>query len=707
MADAIKGRGAQSQPPGRFDKLTQTLEHDGWYEEESPNKVQTTVLPEPARSVISRNQSPDIHFSQSINPYRGCEHGCIYCVRGDTPILMADGTTKPIAEARAGDAIYGTERIGYYRRYVKTRILAQWSVIKAAHRITLEDGTTLVAGPDHRFLTDRGWKFITGTENGHARRPHLTINNKLMGTGAFAAAPEKGPEYRRGYICGMIRGDGLLASYNYDGRRREHDAQLQFRLALCDVEGLTRTRHYLQQCEIETQSFVFVAAREGRRHMNAIRTNARASVESVRALIAWPENATREWMRGFLAGIFDAEGSFSQTVLRISNTDPEIISWIGRSLREFQFRFVVEHTDRTVTKPIDVVRIVGGLVEHLRFFHTVDPAIVRKRDIEGQAVKSDARLAVVSVEPLGKAMRLYDITTGTEDFIANGVISHNCYARPSHAYVGLSPGLDFETKLFFKADAAAVLEKELAAPSYKCAPITLGANTDPYQPLEKSLKVTRSILEVLLRHKHPVSITTKGALVARDVDLLAQFAQDGLTKVMFSIPTLDNELKRILEPRASAASAKLKAMRVLAEAGVPVGVLVAPIIPVLTEHEIERVLEASREAGASLAGYTMLRLPWEVKDLFREWLAQHFPDRAAHVMSIVRSMRGERDNDPAFGTRMHATGPVAQLIRQRFQLASKRLGYPQERNGRDFSLTTNLFRPPLRTHPQLSLDLTP
>jgi DNA repair photolyase len=300
-------------------------------------------------------------------------------------------------------------------------------------------------------------------------------------------------------------------------------------------------------------------------------------------------------------------------------------------------------------------------------------------------------------------MRLYDISTGTEDFIANGVVSHNCYARPSHAYVGLSPGLDFETKLFYKADAAAILEKELAAPSYKCAPIMIGANTDPYQPLEKTLKVTRSLLEVMVRHKHPVTITTKGALVARDVDLLAELARDGLTRVMFSIPTLDNDMKRVLEPRAASAGAKLKAMRVLAEAGVPVGVLVAPIIPVLTEHEIESVLEACREAGASLAGYTLLRLPWEVKDLFREWLAEHFPERAAHVMSIVRSMRGERDNDPAFGTRMHATGPVAQLIRQRFQLATRRLGFPADRKN---SLPTNLFRPPLRTHPQLSLDLT-
>ncbi len=411
---------------------------------------------------------------------------------------------------------------------------------------------------------------------------------------------------------------------------------------------------------------------------------------------------THEWHAGFLAGIFDAEGSFSQTVLRIPNTNGDIIRWIELSLRKLNFNYVIEHITRIATKSIDVVRLTGGLVEHLRFFHTTDPAITRKRDISGQALKTNARLAVVSIEPLGNAMRLYDITTGTEDFIANGVISHNCYARPSHAYVGLSPGLDFETKLFYKADAAKLLEAELAAPKYRCSPIMLGANTDPYQPLEKKLKVTRSILEVLLRCKHPVSVTTKGALVARDVDLLAALARDGLTRVMFSIPTLDDDLKRILEPRAASAAAKLKAMRLLADAGVTVGVLVAPIIPVLTEHEIESVLEAARAAGASLAGYTILRLPWEVKDLFREWLAEHFPERAAHVMSQVRAMRGERDNDPDFGTRMHATGPVAELIRQRFQLASRRLGFPAERK---FDLPTNLFRPPLRTHPQLTLEL--
>ena len=702
MASAFKGRGALSNPPGRFDKLTKTLEQDGWHEEEPPEHVETVVLPEPVRSIISRNDSPDIGFSQSINPYRGCAHACIYCVSGDTPILMADGGAKPIADVRKGDEIYGTVRRGEYRRYARTQVLAHWSVIKPAYRLVLEDETELIAGPDHRFLTDRGWKFVTGEENGRARRPHLTINNKLMGTGRFAKPVDKTDDYRRGYLCGAIRGDGHLASYTYSRAGRAHGNQHQFRLALADFEALTRTQEYLRESQIETGNFVFATGNDRRREMHAIRTHARTSVEGVRRLVCWPDLPSREWHAGFLAGVFDAEGSFSKTVFRISNTNPEIIEWIGRSLREFGFKFVVEHVHRTETKPIDVIRLVGGLPEHLRFFHAFDPAITRKRDIEGQALKSTAKLKITRIEPLNKSMRLFDITTGTEDFIANGVVSHNCYARPSHSYIGLSPGLDFETKLFFKDNAAETLEHELATKNYKCSTIMIGANTDPYQPLEKTRKVTRSILEVLARYRHPCTLTTKSALVARDVDLLADLARDGLTRVMFSIPTLNNEMKRVLEPRASSAAAKLKAMRTLAEAGVPVGVLVAPIIPVLTEHEIEAVLEAAREAGASLAGYTVLRLPYEVKDLFREWLAEHFPDRAAHVMSIVRSMRGERDNDPNFGTRMHATGPVAQLIRQRFRLASRRLGFPEERQ---YQLPTHLFQTPRRTTPQLSLDL--
>jgi DNA repair photolyase len=299
-------------------------------------------------------------------------------------------------------------------------------------------------------------------------------------------------------------------------------------------------------------------------------------------------------------------------------------------------------------------------------------------------------------------MRLYDITTGTEDFIANGVVSHNCYARPSHAYMGLSPGLDFETRLFYKADAAAVLEKQLARPGYVCKPITLGANTDPYQPVERRMKVTRSILEVLVRTRHPVTVITKGALVMRDLDLLAQLAGQGLASVAVSVTTLDPELKRTLEPRAAAPQARLRVLRELNAAGVPSGALVAPVIPALNDHEIEAILEACAAAGAGWAGYVLLRLPYEIKDLFREWLQEHYPQRASHVMSLIRDMRGGRDNDPRFGTRMRGTGPFAELLRNRFHLACRRHGLNASRRA---ELNTTLFRPPTPPGAQLSLGL--
>ncbi|HEX6997604.1 MAG TPA: PA0069 family radical SAM protein [Gammaproteobacteria bacterium] len=275
-----------------------------------------------------------------------------------------------------------------------------------------------------------------------------------------------------------------------------------------------------------------------------------------------------------------------------------------------------------------------------------------------------------------------------------------CYARPSHAYVGLSPGIDFETKLLYKADAARLLEAELAKPGYVCKPIMLGANTDPYQPVERRLGVTRGIIEVLARHRHPVAVITKSALIARDIDLLADLARDGLTAVMISLTTLDPDTKRTLEPRAASPQARLRVMRELAAAGVPVGVMVAPVIPAVTDHELERILEAAAEAGARSAGYVMLRLPYEVKALFREWLDAHHPDRARHVMSLVRSLRGGRDNDPRFGTRMRGEGPFAELVRQRFRVACRRLGL--ERRGA-VALDTTRFRPPRPPTPQLDL----
>jgi DNA repair photolyase len=695
------GRGALSNPPGRFDTREVSAVDDGWYMEEEPDSIATTLEPERARSVISTNDSPDVPFEKSINPYRGCANACTYCGWGETPVLMADGRTRRLDKLRVGDEIYGTRRVGVYRRFVRSRVLAHWSVIKPAFRTTLEDGTTLVTSGDHRFLSDRGWKFVTGTEQGKSRRPHLTTSNKLMGTGAFAEAVSQDEDYRRGYLCGMIRGDGHIGVQEYLRSNGSAGRLYQFRLALCDMDALVRARNYLLDFDISTCGFVFQAAAGARRTLHAMRASSSSRVNSIYRLIAWPPAPTREWRAGFLAGIFDAEGSFSQTMLRISNTDSRIIVWIGECLRAFGFRFVVEHRDFETRKPIDVVRLTGGLKEHLRFFHTVSPAISRKLDITGQALKSDARLKVVSIEPL-KAMRLYDITTETGDFIANGVVSHNCYARPSHAYMGLSPGLDFETRLFYKADAAHRLEEELARPGYVCKPITLGANTDPYQAVERRMGVTRSILEVLSRTRHPVTVITKSALVLRDLDLLADMARARLASVAVSVTTLDDELKRRMEPRAAAPQARLRVLRELRAAGVPAGVLVAPVIPALTDHEMEDILAASAAAGARWAGYVLLRLPYEIKDLFTEWLAEHFPERAAHVMSLVRDMRGGRENDPRFGFRMRGTGPYALLLRDRFKLACGRLSLMSA--GRD-GLNTADFRPPPRAAAQLRLEL--
>ena len=254
-----------------------------------------------------------------------------------------------------------------------------------------------------------------------------------------------------------------------------------------------------------------------------------------------------------------------------------------------------------------------------------------------------------------------------------------CYARPSHAVMNLSPGLDFESRLFYKPNAAELLEKELGAKNYKCSPIALGANTDPYQPIERTYNVTRSILQTLSKHDHPATIVTKGAaLILRDLDLLADMARRNLITVHVSVTTLDAKLKRTLEPRAASPAARLAVISRLADAGVPVGVLVAPVIPVLTDHELERILDAAAEAGARSARYILLRLPYEVKTLFRQWLTDHEPLKAAHVMSRINALRGGRDNDPRFGTRYRGEGEFAALLARRFELAVRKCGFDDD-----------------------------
>jgi DNA repair photolyase len=273
-----------------------------------------------------------------------------------------------------------------------------------------------------------------------------------------------------------------------------------------------------------------------------------------------------------------------------------------------------------------------------------------------------------------------------------------CFARPSHAYLDLSPGLDFETRLYAKTNAVERLRHELAKPGYVPSQIALGINTDAYQPIERRYGITREVLEVLAECRHPVSFVTKSGLIERDVDLLAAMARERLVTVYFSITTLDNRLASKMEPRATAPHGKLRAMRALHDAGVPVGVMVAPVVPMITDHELEHILEAAHAHGARAAGYVLLRLPHELKEVWREWLQLHFPDRAAHVMSLIRQMRGGKDYDSGWGTRMRGEGPFAQLIAQRFAKAHARLGF-----GRLPALDASRFVPPRKPSPQAEL----
>lgn len=681
----FRGRGAGSNPPNRF--LPLAVERDAWTLEEDPDP-ETVLLRDTTRTVLATNDSPDVGFDVSLNPYRGCSQGCAYCLHGDTPILMADGTLRELALLRRGDRIYGTVRKGRYRRYIKTVVLAHWVTRKSAFRITLEDGTTLVASGDHRFLTERGWKYVTGRNHGAARRPHLTTNNALMGVGALGPGCRPSDDYRSGYLCGVIRGDGHLATHDWS-RNGRSGRLYQFRLAMTDTIALDRTARFLKRFGVETQPFLFHDGADGRKVIHAIRAQRISTFERIKQLIEWRKEATTEWSAGFLAGLFDAEGSYSQGVLRISNTDEAIVDTTVRSMRRLGFDCTVERQICNRSRPISTVRLRGGLEAHLRFFHRVDPAIKRKRNIAGRALKSQSRLGVLSVEPIGQRM-LYDITTGTGDFIANGVVSHNCYARPTHEYLGFSAGLDFETKVLVKAEAPQLLRAELMKKSWRPQPIAFSGVTDAYQPAERRLRITRGCVEVLAEFRNPVVVVTKSHLVTRDVDLLGELAGHHAARVMLSVTTLDPELARKMEPRAATPERRLDAIAKLSEAGIQAGALVGPVIPGLTDHELPTILEAAAAAGAQTASYILLRLPHGVKELFADWLERNFPDRKEKVMSRVREVRSGKLNDPRFRSRMRGEGPYAEHIRSMFEVAKRRHGLDRPIE----PLSTEAFRRP-------------
>ena len=617
-ADSASGDGGQGQlPMFARDAVVRTFD--------TPGFRGMTFYEVHAKSIVSHvPESSHMSFRWTINPYRGCQHACRYCASGDTRILMGDGTTKALAEVEVGDAIYGTVRNGYYRRYALTEVLAHWSTVKPAYRITLEDGTKLVTSGDHRFLTERGWKHVTGAEQGPDQRPFLTLNNKLMGFGGGSAdLPKDSVEYRRGYLCGMIRGDANL------GRRTTAAGEMvyAFRLALADTEALARTRHYLGMFAILTNDFDFSIGTASRRPIRAIRTGARGSIEAIEHLIRWPTGSpSRDWICGFLAGIFDAEGSYSSGVWRVANTDPEIIRWTTRALDVLGFDYVLEPSNRP--NGLVVVRLRGGLKEVMRFFHTTDPAITRKRSIEGVALKSDAKLRVAAIEPLGIELPMYDITTGTGDFIANGVVSHNCFARNTHTYLDLDAGQDFDSKVIVKVNAPELLRKKLASPGWAGEHIAMGTNVDCYQRAEGRYQLMRGIIAALRDAANPFSILTKGTLILRDLDLLLEAAEVTDVGLNVSAAFVDTSLWRAIEPGTPAPERRIEVCATLNDNGLRCGVLMGPVVPYLSDSpaQLDAAVRQIAAAGAAHVTPIVLHLRPGIREWFLGWLRTAHPE---------------------------------------------------------------------------------
>ena len=594
---------------------------------DAPEALQTNFYEVRAKSVLNHVPGKSrMPFGWTINPYRGCSHACVYCSWGGTPILMADGQHRKLADLEVGDAIYGTIESGRYRRYARTTVLAKWTSVRSAYRVTLENGSELITSGDHRFLTNRGWKHVIGAEQGPLQRPHLTTGVSMVGTGPFVPQPAETPEYRRGYLCGLIRGDGHLGSYRYTRPGRTIGEVHRFRLALADVEALRRASDYLARFDVPTTEFEFTKAAGNHRAMTAIRAQTRQNVEHIAELISWPTRASVSWRKGFLAGIFDAEGGRNDFALRISNCNGQIIAWIADSLQRFGFDVAYDRTRNP--SGLTSVRIRGGLSEHLRFFHLTDPAITRKRSIEGQMVKTFAKLRIVSVESLGLRMPMYDITTGTGDFIANGVVSHNCFARPTHKYLDFDAGRDFEREIVVKVNAPEVLRVELAKPSWKKEHVALGTNTDPYQWVEGRYRLMEGIWEAMRDFANPCSVLTKSPLLLRDLPLMLEIAERTSISACLSIPTLDEKAWRATEPHTPNPRARLEAVAELNRAGIPTGVLIAPLMPGVNDapHQIEPLLARATEAGATSIGGVALHLRGEVRGIFMDWLRSQRPD---------------------------------------------------------------------------------
>ncbi len=596
-----------------------------------------------ARSVLNRvpGTSP-VPFRWTVNPYRGCSHACVYCLAGPTRVLLADGRTRPIAELRVGDAVMGTALVDGRRRYVRTTVLAHWSTHKPAHAVRLAGGTELVASGEHRFLTDRGWRHVAGGWCRSGRRPRLGAGSALLGLAPSLVGPagpfgpravDHGPggarrhtaAYRLGYLCGAVRGDGLGGDGGFPSERLE-------------LEALGRVHRFLAESQpggvpvreqVALRVGPGVGPGEPGRIPPPVRGGGGPAGVSVADVVRWPERPGDDWCAGFLGGLVDACGAVADGELRLGvGADEEVVGRAVGALHRLGFRFAVERSS-WAEGPVRArsVRLLGGPEALLALMRVADPAVGQRRDIGGAPVLGDPALAVVEVVPLGVSTTMYDITTGTGDFVAEGVVSHNCFARNTHTYLDMDAGADFDSQIVVKVNVARVLARELAAPRWAREPVAMGTNTDPYQRAEGRYRLMPGVIAALARSGTPFSLLTKGTVLARDLPEITAAAADVPVGLGVSIALVHRELQAAMEPGAPSPAARLELVRRITDAGLSCGVMVAPVLPMLTDsaEALDALLGQIAAAGATGASVLALHLRPGTREWFLAWLAREHP----------------------------------------------------------------------------------
>jgi DNA repair photolyase len=667
-------------PPNRFERVhTAEMPELGFAPgpDDPPEDPRTELLVDPSRTIVATNDSPDLGFRASVNPYRGCQHACSYCLAPTTPVLRANLSWTAMGELKPGDEIVGFDEFprdgSRTRKLRKSVVEGVWWSRKPSLRL-VTDRAEVVTTAEHRWLQWRSFRW--------SRADQLAPRRKLR----FLLGPSQivlDGDYRIGYVAGLSLGDGTFRWQPGWRSDKLGFPAAYWRVAMADREPLERCIEYLQPLGIPLALRPFDSGPTSRRPLLRVETRSHSRLELVDKIIH-AELESASYRRGFVAGFFDAEGLRGDT-LPVSQVDRSVLERVARYAASLGFELELEPRECGAS----AARLLGSVRERMRFLAEIRPAIQRKIDRCFGIDPATEPTAIEAVEA-GPIQDVVDIQTSTRTFYAAGLATHNCYARPTHEYLGYSAGLDFQTKILVKPRAAELLRKQLLSPAWKPQPLALSGVTDAYQPAERRLRITRGVLEVLAEFRNPVVIVTKGFLVTRDVDLLGELARANAASVMLSVTTLDAALQRKMEPLASPPSKRLAAIEALARAGVPVGVMTAPVIPGLTDHELPAILQAAADAGASHAGLVVLRLPHGVKELFGDWLAEHFPERREKVLNRLRALHDGALYDARFSHRQRGSGEFADQIQALFELGLKRAR--MARRGPELS-TTSFRRP--------------